>query len=297
MAQSFPDAIKERLGVSADNRIPKVAGTYRIAPGLTKLHPGDVDTFQQLYDVAPNKGVGNGEVSLFWLYNWGPRSNRAQETRGGNDPDLRVDGKNVEVKAYGKHNKISLGRFQDQKVFRELISTIFAVDNLMRESGFVDVANFKYKDLSRAAEHFCSLRHMMMSDETGITKFPFFRTTMSKIQSFEKLAAANGLNAACYSGSSKRPGGERIALELSKYIIRQLLGEKPGDKGYMLNTIPDYSKRRMDVSKGIMLYKVDLENMESSSNILGSESPQTFTFNGGAFSADFQKLFGKITTP
>jgi hypothetical protein len=75
------------------------------------------------------------------------------------------------------------------------------------------------------------------------------------------------------------------------------LGEKPGDKGYMLNTIPDYSKRRMDVSKGIMLYKVDLENMESSSNILGSESPQTFTFNGGAFSADFQKLFGKITTP
>lgn len=297
MPMPFPQAIKERLGVADINNIPKVAGTYTVSPGLKHLHPNDVATFQQLYDVAPNKGVGNGEVSLFWLYNWGSRKNRAQETRGGNDPDLRIDGKNVEVKAYGKHNKISLGRFQDQKVFRELISTIFAIDNLMRESGFVDVANFKYRDLARAADHFCSLRHMLMSDKTGITKFPFFKSTMNKIQNFEKLAAANNLKASCYSGADKRPGGDAIALELSKYIIAQLLGEKPGDKGYMLNTIPDATKRKMDISKGIMLYKVDLANMESSPSILGSESPQTFTFNGGSFSADFQKLFGKITTP
>jgi len=290
---AFKEDIKKELGVTKDDMIPKVTGNYEIKPGKLIVNKQDMITFQKLFSAGTNKGVGNGEVSLFWLFNWGGSNNRAQETRGGNDPDLRIDGKNVEVKAYGKHNKFSLGRFQNQKEFRELIAIIFSVDNIMRESGFTDVANFKYIDLSRSAETFCKLRQVVMSNKQ-LRDFEFFQQLVKKIDRFETLALQEGLKSVCYTGANTRPGGEKIAMELSKYILKNLLGEKPGDGGYMLNLIPDSSKKKMDEGKGIMIYRVVLDKMETSASVLGSETPQTFTFNGGAFSADFEKLFGKI---
>ena len=292
---AFKEDIMKELGINDEKLIPKVTGTYRVKPGRLDIHPMDMPTFQALFAAGTNKGVGNGEVSLFWLFNWGSRSNRAKETRGGNDPDLLIDNQNVEVKAYGNHDKFSLGRFQNQKVFREMVAIIFSVDNIMRESGFTDLANFKYKDLSRSAETFCEIRHMLMS-QPELGKYKIFSQLMKKIERFEQLAAANGMKSACYIGRGKRPGGALIAMEMSKYILKQLLGDKPGDKGFMLNLVPDSSKKKMNETKGIMLYKVDLDKMETSPEILGSESPQTFTFNGGAFSANFSKLFGKITS-
>jgi hypothetical protein len=293
---AFKEDIMKELGITSETMIPKVTGTYRVAPGKLEVHPNDMPTFQALFAAGTNKGVGNGEVSLFWLFNWGQRSNRAVETRGGNDPDLLIDNQNVEVKAYGNHDKFSLGRFQNQKVFREMVSIIFSVDNIMREKGFTDVANFKFKDLSRSAETFCEIRHMLMSD-SNLAKYKIFQQLISKIERFEQLASANGMKSACYIGQQKRPGGALIAMEMSKYILKELLGDKPGDKGYMLNLVPDASKKKMNTTQGIMLYKVDLDKMETAPEVLGSESPQTFTFNGGAFSANFRKLFGKITTP
>lgn len=290
---AFKDDIKKELGVTKDDMIPKVMGNYEIKPGPLVVDKRDMATFQKLFAAGTNKGVGNGEVSLFWLFNWGNTKDRAQETRGGNDPDLRIDRKNVEVKAYGKHNKFSLGRFQNQKEFRELIAIIFSVDNIMRESGFTDVANFKYSDLSRSAESFCKIRQVILSKKE-LRDFEFFAQLVKKIDRFEELATKEGLKSVCYVSGSTRPGGEIIAMELSKYILKKLLGDKPGDGGYMLNLVPDPSKKKMDESKGIMIYKVVLDKMETSPSILGSETPQTFTFNGGAFSADFDKLFGKI---
>lgn len=293
---AFKEDIMKQLGINNAHLIPKVQGKYKIKPGKLDIHPLDMDTFQELFSAGTNKGVGNGEVSLFWLFNWGGDSNRAKETRGGNDPDLLIDGHNVEVKAYGNHSKFSLGRFQAQFVFREMVAIIFSVDNIMREKGFTDLANFKFKDLARSAESFCEIRSMLMS-EKGLQKYKIFEQLMKKIDRFESLAYNNGMKSACYQGQNQdRPGGNLIAMEMSKYILKQLLGDKPGDKGYMLNAVPDATKKKLDTTKGIMLYKVDLDKMEDSPEILGSESPQTFTFNGGAFSANFDKLFGKITS-
>lgn len=290
---AFTEDIIKQLGLKDKKEIPIVSGNYNITPGAMVIDPKDLDTFQKLFAAGTNKGVGNGEVSLFWLFNWGKGPARALETRGGNDPDLKIDSKNVEVKAYSKHGKISLGRFQDQKAFRELVAIIFSIDNILRETGFTDVANFKYKDMARSAESFCKLRQVILSNKQ-LREFELFTKIVKTIERFEYLAAQEGLKSVCFTGSNTRPGGEKIALELSKYILIKLLGEKPGDKGYMLNLVPDASKKKMDVKKGIMLHKVDLEKMETSPDILGSDSPQTFTFNGGAFSADFEKLFGKI---
>ena len=292
---AFKEDIMQQLGLKNENLIPKVQGTYSIKPGKLQIHPLDLDIFQELFAAGTNKGVGNGEVSLFWLFNWGGKSGRAVETRGGNDPDLLIDGNKVEVKAYGNHNKFSLGRFQNQKIFREMVAIVFSVDNIMREKGFTDLANFKYSDLARSAETFCEIRHMLMK-EPSLRQYKIFEQLMKKVERFESLAYNNDMKAACYTGTNTRPGGQLIAMEMSKYILKQLLGDKPGDKGYMLNLVPDGSKKKMNTTQGIMLYKVDLDKMETSPEILGSESPQTFTFNGGAFSANFSKLFGKITS-
>lgn len=290
---AFKEDIIKHLGLSSEKDIPKVVGTYSIRPGKLDIHPKDMDTFQALFAAGTNKGVGNGEVSLFWLFNWGGKPGRAVETRGGNDPDLKIDRINVEVKAYPKHGKISLGRFQDQKAFRELVAIIFSIDNIMREKGFTDVANFKYADLARSSETFCKLRQVVLTNKQ-LREFEYFQQLLKKIDRFETLATQEGLKSVCYTGANTRPGGHKIAMELSKYILKKLLGEKPGDKGYMLNLVPDSSNKNLNVQKGIMLYKVDLDKMETSPEVLGSESPQTFTFNGGAFSANFDKLFGKI---
>ena len=85
---AFKEDIMKELGINDEKLIPKVTGTYRVKPGILQVHPMDMPTFQALFAAGTNKGVGNGEVSLFWLFNWGRRSNRAKETRGGNDPDL-----------------------------------------------------------------------------------------------------------------------------------------------------------------------------------------------------------------
>ena len=292
---AFKEDIMQQLSIKNEKLIPKVEGTYSIKPGKLQIHPLDLGTFQDLFAAGTNKGVGNGEVSLFWLFNWGSKSGRAVETRGGNDPDLLIDGQNVEVKAYGNHNKFSLGRFQNQKIFREMVSIVFSVDNIMREKGFTDLANFKYKDLSRSAETFCEIRHTLMKDPS-LQQYKIFEQLMKKVERFETLAYNNDMKPACYIGTNTRPGGDIIAMEMSKYILKQLLGDKPGDKGYMLNLVPDGSKKKLNTTQGIMLYKVDLDKMETSPEVLGSESPQTFTFNGGAFSANFSKLFGKITS-
>lgn len=290
---AFKEDIMRQLGISDEKRIPQVMGNYTIKPGKLVIDYRDLATFQDLFAAGTNKGVGNGEVSLFWLFNWGRRSGRAIETRGGNDPDLKIDNINVEVKAYDKHGKISLGRFQDQKVFREMLSIIFSVDNIMRDGGFTDVANFKFTDLARSAETFCQIRHMLLS-EPSLGKFKFFEQLLKKAERFETLASNNGMNPVCYSGPKTRPGGNIIAMEMSKYILKELLGQKPGNKGYMLNLVPDSTRTKLNVDKGIMLYKVDLDKMETDPAVLGSETPQTFSFNGGAFSANFDKLFGKI---
>lgn len=305
---TFDDIIKETF----KGKVPPSNGIngqpYKIEAGDFKIAYEDLENFQKLFTKEPNKGVGNGEVSIFYLFNYHKsnvktgsaltgdtkyRTQIAKENRGDNDPDLIINGKTVEIKAYTSHNKFSLGRFQAKKEFREMISFLFSVDNIANEKSFTDVLNFSYKDIARSSEHLCQLRYVLNQNKE-LKSLPFLDKVNKKIEAFDKVAKSAdkklGENI-CYNPTVERPGGDTMALEISKYITLKMLEGKPGDKGFIMNLIPDGSKKKLNVQKGIKIIKIDFDKFEDDPRILGSESPQTFTFNGGAFSANFLKLF------
>ena len=79
---SFADIINDAIPDPEDRR---VYGTYDIPNKSFQLDidPADAETFSQLFKLAPDKTIGNGEISLYWLFNYGGGPQRAFETRGG----------------------------------------------------------------------------------------------------------------------------------------------------------------------------------------------------------------------
>ena len=165
---SFDDIIKKKIPKA--NRTVKGRYSLQARSFDLSIDRRDQATFKKLFKEAPDKTVGNGEISLYWLFNYGPGRKRAFETRGGNEPDLKIDGKAVEVKAYPKHDPISLGRFQDRRIFRSLLNTLFGISNLFAafeggtargKQSFKGELSFRYPDLVQAAERYIMLRDLL----------------------------------------------------------------------------------------------------------------------------------------
>ena len=290
--QRPPNILKEAANTSFDAIIDaklspaekKVHGSYKIPAKsfALRIDRRDQEAFKKLFKEAPDKTVGNGEVSLYWLFN-GTGRKRAQETRGGNDPDLMIDRKAVEVKAYPKHDTFSLGRFQDRRVFRSMVNTLFGVANLSSafEGGtgrgqqtFKGELSFRYPDLVESAEKFLHLQEII-SDNKSLLKFSLFKQMANTIKKFEE-----GLKAIGFKGRNVKPN--TIAVALMKHLIEVSLGDKPGDKGYICNL---KDNNPLD----IYFHYIDLANMTSDEKVLTQAG--TFTINGGVFKANFTRLF------
>lgn len=263
----------------------KVQGRYSLQSKSFKLNIDrrDQAAFKKLFKTAPDKTVGNGEVSLYWLFNGG--SNTAKETRGGNDPDLMINRKAVEVKAYPYHDPISLGRFQDRRAFRAMVNTLFGVANLENAFGggtgrgeqtFKGELSFKYQDLLESAESFLNLKAVIDGNNKALMKFPIFKQMQKTITSFE-----NGLKSIGYNERKVTANG--IAIALMKHLIKVSVGDKPGDKGYIANL---KDKDPLD----IYFHYIDFDNMTTDENTLKQKG--TFSINGGVFKANFGRLFG-----
>ena len=120
---------------------PKKKYPYKNGTFSFSVDPLDKEMWDKLYPVSPpkvgkpigsegSKGVGNGEIALYWLYQFS-ESARVEEGRSGDDPDLFFDGKGVEVKAWDKHEGMhGLGRFGADKENLQLLSIIFGFNAL-----------------------------------------------------------------------------------------------------------------------------------------------------------------------
>jgi len=282
---------------------PAVSKKYRVPPkgGKLKIEPKDLVNFQKLYPVKSKAGgfnVGNGELATFYLFNFeNPKQpkTRAQENRGGSDADLIIDKKNVEIKAYpyktgGADKKVGLGRFGQYYAFREMISTMFAVDNIMRGSGsFIDLQNFSYKDIKSAGENLCVMREVLFKN-TSLMKIEFLKKLSENIKKFDKIANDEDIKSICYKRGQPRPGGDKMATAISKYILKKMFAAKPGDGGYMLNIGSDSSdKRKFDEEAGLVFTKIDVENIDE--DAISTETPQNFTFTGGKLEVRINNLF------
>ena len=168
----YDNVIRKALGLKEGEPIPSPRGKYTLKDGtfMEQVSPEDKSEFDKLYNVAPpkkgeeegeTKGVGNGEVALYWLYQYS--GNDVKIGRSGDDPDLFINGKGVEVKAYKSHvGKIGLGRFGTDRDNLQLLSIIFGVKALSEALGSkekgpaINPTNFKGTDLIPALTNSCA---------------------------------------------------------------------------------------------------------------------------------------------
>lgn len=276
----YDKLIRDTLGVKEGESIPQPKGTYSLKGGtfMEQVSPSDMNEFNKLYNTAPpkvgeeegeTKGVGNGEVALYWLYKYS--GNDVNVGRAGDDPDLFINGKGVEVKAYKSHTgKIGLGRFGTDKDNLQLLSIIFGIKSLSealgsREKGpAVNPTNFKGTDLIPAFEQVLELERIPDLDRLA-SQYNVFATIKENID-----ALNNTLN----NPTEAREGANAMAAKM----IESKLSRKPGDGNYLANVLKNGS---------IKFFNIDFEKLETNENLLDN-----FAAKQSAIYLDFGKIFG-----
>ena len=276
----YDKLIRDTLGVKEGESTPQPKGTYSLKGGtfMEQVSPGDMNEFNKLYNTAPpkvgeeegeTKGVGNGEVALYWLYKYS--GSDVKVGRAGDDPDLFINGKGVEVKAYTSHTgKIGLGRFGTDKDNLQLLSIIFGIKSLSealgsREKGpAVNPTNFKGTDLIPAFEQVLELERIPDLDRLA-SQYNVFATIKKNI---------DALNSTLNNPTEAREGATAMAAKM----IESKLSRKPGNENYLANVLKNGS---------IKFFYIDFEKLETNENLLDN-----FAAKQSAIYLDFGKIFG-----
>lgn len=281
-SEVYDTTIKKALGV---DEIPRSKNKYPF-PGeggstfSIQVKADDKEVFDQLYGIAPpkkgeeegeTKGVGNGEIALYWLYNFSNSGVSVEEGRKGDDPDLFFNEVGVEVKAYSSHTgKIGLGRFGADKENLALLSVIFGINALSKALGGGDVArtvnptNFKGEDLIPAFEQVLELEKI--DDLAGLaTKYPIFKTLKDNIDT---------INTALENPDDAKDA----AIAMSYKMLKAKLGRKPGDGGFLANVLKNGD---------IKFFAINLEQLKTSDSLLDN-----FSAKQSAIYLNFGKVFG-----
>ena len=256
----YNDTIKKALDVEV---IPTTPSKYKFN-GLggdtftEEVKEADKDIFNKLYAVKPPKvgqevgsagslGVGNGEIALYWLYNFSNSGVAVTEGREGDDPDLRFNKVGVEVKAYKNPNgTVGLGRFGQDKENLALLSIIFGLNTLSEVLGdeppekSVNPTNFNGQQLEDAMQvliDFDSIDGLNSLAE----QYPLFKSIQNNIDSVKSKLG---------NFDDARSG----AILMADRLVRSKLERKPGNGGYLANVKPD---------GGLKFFQIDLDRLES----------------------------------
>ncbi len=278
----YDDVIKAKLGVE---EIPtsKNKYTWNGSGGATfsiKVQQDDLETWQKLWTAKPSKktgdktetlGVGKGEISLYWLYNYSNSGVTVEEGREGDDPDLFFNGIGVEVKAYGKHTgKNKIGRFGTDKENLKLLSVIFGIDALIKvlnpgEKGkTTNPFNFDGNDLKNAM---AQVQYLMSIDLEGLSnKYDLFKTISNNIDLVQSEL-----------GGFSDP--EQGAIAMAKKMIVDKLGRKPNKagEGYLAS---------IKLDGDCKFFSIKMEKTET------PEILNNMSVTQAALNLDFDKTFG-----
>jgi len=266
--KSFRDRVVKIYG-----NLPRASQSYSLPTGNSgsidlddsvKGESGftDLEIFSRLYNPGQlAQTTGNGELSLWWLFNCsndvydkvnpkGGFSPRCLVNQGGDDqadPDLRIGtGENaiyMEIKslpkgAWSKTN--SLGRFGRFTDFIDLVGLLQSFENTFGENnlpgGVKTLKNISYGSLVDSAEVFCEVRSVVKSNNLG--KYKFFGNLVDKFDRFDDICDKHEILRKCkYGGNVKRfrPGGEEIAKRLLGFVAITAFKEKPGYGNWMVN--------------------------------------------------------------
>ena len=242
---------KDEIKVSKKYTLPTKSGKFEVARK-------DQASFLKLFSEIPNKGAGNGEVSLYWLFNYqrGTDSERCKENRGRDNPDLTIDSVNVEVKSYPSHTgKIGLGKTKQDYVSREILSALFGFRNMFiafgtgsqKNKSFFSEIGYNIDDVRDSLIKFNEVHELLEKNPKLIKQFKLFKEIQKSMK---------GLETAIGKISTKKLDLSKVdetAADIAANIVIDKTGRKPGDGGYVVNLL---KKNPLD----IMFHKVAFEN-------------------------------------
>ena len=263
--------------------VPTTKSKYKFGGTSTfnvQVQSNDLEIWKKLWGVKPPKvgkevgsagslGVGNGEISLYWLYNYSNSGVDVTMGRSGDDPDLFFNGKGVEVKAYDKHTGLlGLGRFGADKENLRLLGMIFGLNNLVKVLGKDEVVktinptNFKGTDLIPAMENVVKLKNTDLGDLAAT--YPLFGTIKKNIDSL--VGSLGDFTTA-----------EEGAINMAHQLVSSKLERKPGPGNFLASIMESGDMR---------FFAIDLEKLKANDEFLSN-----FKSAQSALGLNFDKLF------
>ena len=282
MAKSFDVIIENTL----DDIEKKVMGEYKVPSrgGALNIHKKDHKSFEKLFTKKPNAGVGNGEVSLYWLFNYGKKKNRAAENRGGDAADLILDKKNCEVKSYPSHDSMTLGKFKSDLKSQEIITYLFAFSNLFVTFGksttgsksFKSLLQFNVTDIADSIVLYNSMFSLFAKNKhlySGQNSYPLF-IDIKKSMDDLKIKIKN-------ISRSNFTSVNRMAGDIVAHFVMTKFGNKPGEGGYMVNC-------KKGSPTDVHFHLIATKNFKNDYGTL----KKSFSVNSGEIQIKLKGLFG-----
>ena len=281
----YDAVIRKHLKLEDNEPIPKVKGTYPF-PGKggatfdIKVNEKDLKHWKDFWTLTPpkaggeigetSKGSGDGEISLYWLYQ---HSNSAdvKGTQGSDNPDLEFNNIGVEVKAYGPHSKVKgLGRWSSDKPQLDALGILFGFQKLIvalepKASGKfppdVSPNNFKGFQLVQAFE---VLQQLLDVDLDTLGKeYSLFNDIKKRLDSLkEKIGGWN----------TPEEGARKMAV----FFVEPKIGRKPGDGGFLVNVQDNGDCRFYGINKETLLNHPNLIGQKGQSGYIGSANSQMY---------------------
>tara|TARA_R110002167_G_scaffold107982_1_gene275897 strand:- start:445 stop:1566 length:1122 start_codon:yes stop_codon:yes gene_type:complete len=283
--EQYDAVIRAHLGLNDDQPLPRVKGTYPW-PGKggatfdIQVKGDDLKYWKDFWTLTPpkaggeigdtSKGSGNGELSLYWLYQ---HSNSAdvKGTQGSDNPDLEFNGIGVEVKDYGDHSKVKgLGRWSQDKPQLDALGILFGFQKLIvalepKSSGKfppdVSPNNFKGFQLVQAFE---VLQQLLDVDLEGLgQEYSLFLDIKKRLDSLKQKIG---------DWDSPEDGARKMAV----YFVEPKIGRKPGDGGFLVNVQKGGNCRFYGIDKEKLLNHPNLIGKKGLSGYIGSANSQMY---------------------
>lgn len=243
---TYDDIIVHELGTEGVPSIEGDAASYTMIQGNGTIdikNAHDKAIFGKLYKIAPpkakdelgsagSKGSGHGEIAVYWLLS--QAGNKVEDSRGGSNADLLVNGVGVEVKAFPKgKDMIQLGRIGKYTTELKKLNTVFGINALVSEFTGEgkktlppNAIHATTSDVVEACKHVLDVYEI--KEKIAEYNLPFLNTMFAKIDEVFK-----------HVGETRDP--KELAAILLRDLLKAKFIDKPigsGEAGYIMNVSP-----------------------------------------------------------
>jgi len=272
--KTHDELIKKTLGVE---EIPVPKTEVELGQNFDLKDKDDLETWRKLFTVSPSskkgtgsKNTGYGEVAVAWLY--AGQGYKVEDTTGSDNPDLKVKGVGLEIKAYDK-DRVVLGKFAKDSESVRTLNTVFGLYALLtsissgKKQTPHNTNNFTVDALSKAVEKFYEIDK---NDKLREVDIDLIQSIFSKIDEIKASLKIEG---------EYKP--EDLVDKILRNLLTNKLNKKPGIGGYILDCTAE--------GKGVFT-QITKDKIDS---ITPKNLKASVSVNSAQITVDFKKLFSQ----